>query len=244
MSNAKLVECLGWDSNFFGFTIGRIHIENGPIQPLILDRAIDEARAHDIKCLYVELPFGIPEILAYCSENNFLLTSIKITLGKKIGHKTKKSKSKNITYELKNNFYPYLEEIVRQISKVSRFNCDLKFEKKKITLLYEEWLRKSCYENFCDDIIINVENDKPSGFLTIKIKDGHPYIDLLGVSNEQRKKGIGKRLINDAERKLSIAGYKTLKVVTQGHNTNALRTYQSMNFSIESINMFYHKWLN
>jgi dTDP-4-amino-4,6-dideoxy-D-galactose acyltransferase len=244
MNSTELVEYLDWDSKFFGFKIGRIHIENSSVQPKILDRAIDEARALDIKCLYVELPFGLPEVLAYCSENSFLLVSIRTILSKKLDCGTHKINSKNITYKVDNIFYPYLIKIVKQISAVSRFNCDLKFGREKISLLYEEWLRKSCYEKYCDDLIIYVNNNEPAGFITIRIKDGHPYIDLIGVSNEQRKKGIGKCLIHDAERRLSKSGYKTLKVVTQGHNISALRTYQSMNFNIESLNMLYHKWID
>jgi len=244
MSIMGLVEYLDWDSNFFGFKIGRMRIENNPIQPKILDKAIDEARAQDIKCLYVELPFSIPEVLAYCSESRFVLVDLKTTLGKKLDNETRRIISKNITYKLENKFYPYLKKIVKQVSITSRYSYDLKFGTDKSCLLYKEWLRKSFYEKYCDDFIVYVKDNKPAGFITIKTKDKHPYIDLLGVSNEQREKGIGKCLINDAERKLSRAGYNALKVVTQGHNISALRTYQSMNFKIESINIYYHKWID
>lgn len=240
----ELVEYMKWDSDFFGFKIGRARLENNLIQPGILDRAIDEARAYDIRCLYVELPFDIPEMLAYCSERKFLLVSLKTTLGKKLMHDVRNSKSENITCKLENNFYPHLLRIVKQVSTASRFSFDLKFGKEKSSLLYEEWLRKSFYEKYCDDFLVYVKNDMPAGFLTIKTREGQPYIDLLGVLKEQRGKGIGKCLIYNAERKLSQSNYNTLKVVTQAHNISALRTYQSMNFRIESMNMFYHKWID
>lgn len=240
----ELVEYLDWDSKFFGFKIGCTRLENKVIQPKILNEAIDEARARNIKCLYIEVPFGIPEVLAYCSESKFLLVSLKTTLGKKLDNDIKRSKSKNITYKLENDFYPYLVKIAQQVSMASRFSYDLNFGKEKSYLLYEEWLRKAFYEKYCDDFIIYVRDDKPAGFITIKTREGQSFIDLLGVSNEQRKKGIGKRLISDAERKLSISGYNVLKVVTQGHNISALRSYQAMNFKIESMNLYYHKWID
>lgn len=240
----ELVEYLDWDSRFFGISIGRTRIAINQLQPKALDKAIDEARANDIKCLYVEIPFGIPEVLAYCSENGFFLVDIKTTLGKKIDIKDTRANSINITYKLRDEYYPSLTEIVKQISVHSRFSYDLKFGREKSRLLYEEWLRVSFYKKYCDYFIVYVKDEKPAGLITIKIKNGHPFIDLLGVLDEERGKGIGQCLINEAQRKLSEVCYNTVKVVTQGHNIGALRTYQGMNFRIENINIFYHKWID
>jgi ribosomal protein S18 acetylase RimI-like enzyme len=93
-------------------------------------------------------------------------------------------------------------------------------------------------------LILYIKDDKPAGFIAIKIRDGHPFIDLLGVLNEHKRKKIGTFLIMDAERKLSKTGYNTLKVVTQGHNISALRTYQNNNYQIESMYIYYHKWID
>jgi dTDP-4-amino-4,6-dideoxy-D-galactose acyltransferase len=240
----ELVEYLNWDSQFFGISIGRTRIDISHLQPKSLDMAINEARALDIKCLYVEIPFGIPEVIAYCSENGFFLVDLKTTLEKKIGIKDTRASSINITYKLEDEYYTSLREIVKQISIQSRFSYDLKFGRENSRLLYEEWLRVSFYEKYCDYFIVYIKDEKPAGFITVKIKNGRPFIDLLGVLDEERGKGIGKCLINEAERRLSEARYNTMKVVTQGHNIGALRTYQSMNFKIESINIFYHKWID
>jgi len=240
----ELVEYLNWDSQFFGVNIGRTRIDISHLQPKSLDKALNEARANNIKCLYVEIPFGIPEVLAYCAENGFFLVDLKTTLENKIDIKDTRASSINITYKLEDEYYPSLTEIVKQISIQSRFSYDLKFGREKSRLLYEEWLRVSFYEKYCDYFIVYVEDEKPAGFITVKIKNGYPFIDLLGVLDEKRGKSIGKCLINEAERKLSEVQYNTMNVVTQGHNIGALRTYQSMNFRIKSINIFYHKWID
>ena len=240
----ELVEYLDWDSRFFGVKIGHTRIAINQLKPKTMDKAIDEARANDIKCLYVEIPFGIPEVLAYCSENRFFLVDLKTTLEKKIDIKDTRESSINMTYKLENKYYPSLTEIVKQISIQSRFSYDLNFGREKSRLLYEEWLRVSFYEKYCDYFIVYVKDEKPEGFITVKIKNGYPFIDLLGVLDEKRGKSIGKCLINEAERKLSEACYNTMNVVTQGHNIRALRTYYGMNFRIKSINIFYHKWID
>ena len=240
----EFIEYLDWDSQFFGLNIGRTCIDINQLQPKTLDKAIEEARVHDIKCLYIELPFSIPDVLAYCSENRFLLVDLKTTLEKKLDNKVTRLSYSNITYKIENKYYPFLIKIAKLISIQSRFTHDLKFGREKSSRLYEEWLRMSFYENYCDYFIMYIEDDRPAGFITVKIRNGHPFVDLLGVLDKQRGKGIGRCLINAAEIKLSEAHYNTMKVVTQGHNIGALRTYQGMNFRIESMNVYYHKWID
>lgn len=240
----EFIKYLDWDSQFFGFNIGRIDIDINQLCSKTLDKALAEARANNMKCLYLEIPFGHPDILAHCSENRFSLVDFKTTLFKILSGGERELGASNITYKLKDKYYPYLKDIVEQISKKSRYAYDPKFDRQMSRQLYEEWLRKSFYEKYCDDFIIYIEDQKPAGFLTLTIKNEHPFIDLLGVLDDHRGKGIGGCLIKEAERKLLEAGYKILKVVTQGHNIGALRTYQSRNFKIEGINIYYHKWID
>ena len=182
-------------------------------------------------------------MLSYCSEKKFCLVDFKTTLSKTISSHKKESIIDPITGKKKDEYYPLLKKIVMQISRQSRYAKDPKFGIKNSLKLYKEWLRKSFYEKFCNDFIIYIDHQKPVGFITLKIIKGIPFIDLLGVSNDARGKGIGGILIENAERRLFEAGYKVLKVITQGHNIKALRAYQSKNFKIENVNIFYHKWL-
>ncbi len=76
------------------------------------------------------------------------------------------------------------------------------------------------------------------------MKNGHPFIDLLGVLEDHKEKGIGSCLIRYSETKLFKAGQRKMKVVTQGHNLTALRTYQIREFLIERITIFFHKWID
>jgi len=240
----RFVEYLEWDSQFFGFNIGRIDLKKDHLTPEALDSALLEARNNHLKCLYLEIPFGLPEVVAYCSENEFYLVDLKTTLSKTLSIKKNKFRSKNITYKIKDEYYPFFKIIIGEISRQSRYFYDPKFGTKNCLRLYEEWLRKSIYEKFCNDIIIYIKDKKPAGFITVRIKSGIPFIDLLGVSNEIQKKGIGACLIDEVERSMSKSGHKVLKVVTQGHNVRALRLYQRKKFKIESVNIFYHKWLD
>lgn len=241
----ELIKYLDWDSSFFGFNIGRINIDSGQLRPKTLDEAIAKACACNVKCLYLEIPFSDPEVLAYCSEKGFLLVDFKTTLNKILINREEGGvRHSNITYELKDEYYSFLKKIVEQISRKSRYAYDPGFGQERSFQLYEEWLKKSFCKKYCDDFIVCIKDQKPVGFLTLKNKNGQAFIDLLGVLNNYRRKGIGGSLIKEAERKLLKAEHKTVKVVTQGHNISALRTYQNENFKIEAINIFYHKWID
>jgi ribosomal protein S18 acetylase RimI-like enzyme len=240
----RFVEYLEWDSQFFGFNIGRINLKKDYLTPKALDIALLEARNNHLKCLYLEIAFGLPEVVAYCSENKFSLVDLKTTLSKTLFIKKNKFRSENVTHTIKDDYYPFLKEIVGEISRQSRYFYDPKFGIQNCLRLYEEWLRKSIYEKFCNDMIIYLEDQKPVGFITVRVKRGIPFIDLLGVSNGTQKKGIGICLIDEVERSMYKSGYKALKVITQGHNIKALRLYQRKKFKIESVNIFYHKWLD
>ncbi len=238
------IKLLDWDSRFFGFNIGRIVIDAHQLHHTILDKAVAEARANNIKCLYLEMPFGPPDVLAYCSGNGFSLVDFRTTLFKRLESEERELCVSNITCKLKDEYYHYLTKTVEQISALSRYAYDPRFGKQWSHRLYEEWLRRSFYEKYCDEFIVYIKGQEPVGFLTVRIKNKYPFIDLLGVLEGHRREGIGGCLIGEAERKLLKIGHKVLKVVTQGHNIGALKIYQKRGYEIETVNIFYHKWID
>lgn len=239
----QLVKFLDWDSNFFGINVGVVKIAQNKLGREFLDRALLEARAKKINCLYLEIPSPSGEILDYCTENKFTLADFRVILSKELSKK-KKIISDMLTYKLQDEDYPYLKKIADLISRYSRFANDSRFGLKWSRKLYQEWLKKSFYGKFCDDFIIYKIDKKPVGFITLRFKDSVHFIDLIGVAGNKQKRGIGGILIDDAERRLFEQGQRLLKVATPGTNIKALRLYQNKDFKIEKTNFFYHKWLD
>jgi len=235
----KQIKYLDWDSRFFGFSIGRIELEG--LCTSALESAVSEAAANNIECLYLEVPFTQPDVVNYCSENNFLLVDFKTTLSKILF--CSESNTQNLTRDLKEAYYPFLKTIVNEVASQGRYVYDPNFGLQKSIMLYEKWLEKSFHKGYCDDFIVSIKNDKPVGFITVRNKEGVPYIDLLGVLESCRGEKIGTALILEAENRLIKSGYKNVKVVTQGHSAKTLRFYQNACFKTENVNVFYHKWL-
>ncbi|NIP30815.1 MAG: hypothetical protein GTO02_13180, partial [Candidatus Dadabacteria bacterium] len=114
----RFIKCLDWDSQFFGIKIGRINIDPIRLNLDTLKEALREAATCNIQCLYLEIGFSHPELLDYCSKENFSLVDCKTTLCKSLDstENLENLKANNLSFEIKNEYNPGLEQIAEQIS--------------------------------------------------------------------------------------------------------------------------------
>jgi len=237
------VRILEWDSRFFNRPIGRIDIPSSSLSPDAIAAALREARDLKLACLYFQVPFISSDISAYCSKQNFLLVDFRVVLSKALESQVLPDDAGDDMVRPEAAHYPGLEKIAESVAWTSRFHFDPHFGEEGAGRLYRTWLRNSFSGDFCSDFLVALRDGRPEGFLTLRIQDGTPRIDLLGVAEEARGRGVGGRLIRCAEYRLRTAGSGRLDVATQGHNIGALRAYQQAGFRIVSANIFYHIWL-
>jgi ribosomal protein S18 acetylase RimI-like enzyme len=239
----SLVRILEWDSRFFHTPIGRIEISASSLSPDAITAALREAKGLKLACLYFQVPFTSPEITAFCSRQNFLLVDFKTVLSKPLDDRAFPEEAGDGIVSPEETHYPVLEKIVESLARTSRFRFDPHFGEEGANRLYRTWLRKSFSEGFSSDFLVAHRDGRPEGFLTLRPRDGVPHIDLLGVAEEARGRGVGGRLIRCAESRLRAQGAGRVDVITQGHNIDALRVYQKSGFLIASSDIFFHIWL-
>lgn len=239
----KFIDCLEWDSQFFGFPVAKV-IGHEDVTIVYLSNALKEAEDNKISCLYVEVPMENDGIIDFCGEAGFKLVDIKTTLSK--------TANKNLlslevgmclTSERKPEYFAGIVAIAEAISCKSRFAFDKGFGAIPAKKLYTEWVRKSFYENYCDELFISLISGKPVGFISLKIKENRLNIELLGVSSEYAGRGVGTTLIEMADNWCLSKKMEKLCVVTQGNNLAALRLYQKCGFRTSKVKLFFHKWL-
>jgi ribosomal protein S18 acetylase RimI-like enzyme len=81
----------------------------------------------------------------------------------------------------------------------------------------------------------------PHGFITLE--PGEPaHIGLLAVGAAHRGKGLGRRLVLEAERLCTVQGTFSLWVATQGSNQPARRLYERCGFMQETVVAQFHAW--
>ena len=77
------------------------------------------------------------------------------------------------------------------------------------------------------------------GFLLFKKSQNHMIIDLIAVSKNQQKKGLGKKMINYSVNKF-FNGHAKITVGTQSRNQNSINFYKKLGFKIKKIQAIFH----
>jgi ribosomal protein S18 acetylase RimI-like enzyme len=141
-----------------------------------------------------------------------------------------------------------LKRIIKNSYLDSRYYYDKNFSINKIKNFYYGWLKKGIQGRFDDICYVICLNKKPIGFCTCKINlENNPKIGSIGLLGIQKKfqgKGYSRLLLNYVEKKLLQLNKQSIKVITQGRNYAAIKTYNNYGFSIKKTELWYHKWIN
>jgi ribosomal protein S18 acetylase RimI-like enzyme len=79
--------------------------------------------------------------------------------------------------------------------------------------------------------------------VTLKYKENYSEIGLLAVNEHERKKGIGRDLMNKCfEESIENSLYQ-INVTTQIDNKIACKFYEKCGFTTDTITNIYHLWL-
>ena len=85
---------------------------------------------------------------------------------------------------------------------------------------------------------IAIENEKVVGYLAYKIKEKHSkklHVDQLIVTEKNRRKGIGKKLMDYAEQIANKENCDRLELDCWTFNKNALNMYENIGFDRQRI---------
>jgi dTDP-4-amino-4,6-dideoxy-D-galactose acyltransferase len=132
-----------------------------------------------------------------------------------------------------------VKAIAREINKSSRFFFDPHFCAKAPSL-YEAWIENS-FNGYADEILVAEINDEIAGYITIKRENDKGEIDLLGVNGKYQGIGLGYGLICKSFEWFLNKGIEDVVISTQGKNIKAIRLYEKVGFSVQSILGWYHQ---
>ncbi|TAE48305.1 MAG: GNAT family N-acetyltransferase [Cytophagales bacterium] len=231
-----MIELLTWDSDFFGYKVGKVIDFSTDIEEII-----SFAKKENYRLLY-----------AFISENNDFLAK-KYTTNKGVLVDEKITFLQNIpTIKIENDLTStYESEIIdEKLLKIglqsgiySRFNVDKNFKNKEFERLYRIWIKNSVQKLIAEKVIIQKIDNNIVGLLTLGIKNNKADIGILAVDENFRGRKIGKNLVLRVFEESKKIGQKQIQVVTQKANENACNFYQKMGFEIEKTEKIYHFWI-
>ena len=238
------IKIKNWDSDFFNIRIAEASVNDFKIKNY---RELRELFLRD----EIELVYLYPEDAV--SDNSFsrlqLFTDTKLVFSKSLGSKKDNLNPIYSTHEdlsdyMIDKWYPDLLELAFSSGIFSRFRLDPGFRNNEFKRLYTEWLDQSINKIIADKVIVSRgQNNEITGFVTYKESEKSVKIGLIAVSEKERGKGIGKKLLDYVEAKALDSGYEEIIVETQARNSSATNFYIKNSYSLMKEIKLYHLWI-
>ncbi len=225
-------EPLEWDSEFFGFSIGRVEADRD------LSHSVAAADTDGVRCLYLLCPADDEATLAMAFELGFRLYDVRLELGHDLGAA---SGAESALHEALPGEAAALEAIARGQLRGTRFWNDRRFDRARVADLYAAWLRRGL-ETAPERRTLVVGD--AAGFITCHLDEVGSVgtIELIAVAADAGGRGLGRQLVVGADDAFAAAGLRHAAVVTQGGNVAAQRLYQACGYRTTRSDLWLHRW--
>ena len=234
-------ELLAWDTDFFGFRIGRAR--DNRLTAKSAATLLDWAETCELRCLYLSADPACPVTLNTAHSFGFKFVDFRLDLDISLNHIHPLQKPRAFR-SVSSADIPSLTYIARQAHTDSRFFKDVGFSRKRAGDLYAEWIRRDFRENHIFTIATPDDANEPTNYITCQLgttsRTGR--IGLLAVSEHVQGRGIGRMLLKGALSWFCSRGCQNVRVATQGSNLAAQRLYQSGGFILAEAFTTYHHW--
>lgn len=225
-----MIEKLTWDSDFFGYNVGRI----------IFGDAITRDHLNMLK-----VPKGFRLVYAFSQsklphEFDEHLADRKIVFHK---HLSDINNGILITdFDLNTHSWDELVSLAYLSGSFSRYKTDNNFKNDEFRQLYDQWIQNSL-NNSNTRILVTTSGSTITGFITVELfHDEKAKIGLVSVNENFQGRGLGSMLIKMAENVALQSGRTILQVATQFDNKPAMTLYDKNGFETLSSTFIYHLW--
>lgn len=224
----RTIEHLAWDSNFFGYRIGRFLVEEE--DDFNIENLKEKSLAEGYRLVYIfskkPLCTNIPPI------------DIKVVYSRDItaadaGYPLlpQATKATDVLYSL-----------AFRSGKYSRFRLDEKIGKEAFQKMYKRWMDNSLAGTGADKVFKYEIDGEEAGFITISHGET-ANVGLIAVDEKYGRRGIGSALMESAFRDAFDHGARTIALPTQKHNVEACAFYEKKGFKITDTTYIYHLWV-
>ncbi len=232
---------LDWDSEFFGHRIGRVSGSALTRERLKGVDAVAKARA--VRCLYFLASADDDLTVSLAETAGFHLVDVRVELVWRRDRDEAATCPPPAGIRLGTpSDSEALASIARGSYSHSRFCVDPHFSPARSQELYCEWIRKSV-RGLADAVLVAEGPGGVAGFVTCSSDGEKGAIDLVGVAENARGRGLGSVLIKAAKAHfVHERACVEVHVVTQARNLAAQRLYQNEGFRTASVGLWFHKW--
>jgi dTDP-4-amino-4,6-dideoxy-D-galactose acyltransferase len=238
MTSAAPCRFLEWDSTHFGRRIARV--EEPRLTAEALRRVSSWCAAERIDCVYFLAAPGDEESARVAEEAGFQKVDVRITMERENAAPSEAAAS-GLVRPFEAGDLDRLRELARTLFVETRFYRDPAFDRARCAELYDIWITKAC-SGGADRVLVALDEGRPAGFLSAVLSEGKAKIDLVGVAESSKGKGLGRALVLEALRGFAGRPPARVSVVTQGGNAAAQKLYAGCGFRTVSEQRYFHGW--
>jgi len=227
---------LKWDTEFFGVTSAKAVL----YEPLTLSKWNGlKSKFNEYEFVSIENRNSNPiNAQLIGKDTSAFLADVNIQFEKKLIGQLETSKNVTIHQALERN-----EEILKIADfKFSKFTEDLELAKRNGNQVYYHWLLNSFEKSNKYFALSKDENGIVDGFLLHSYNDQDCLIELIAVSPNVKKSGIGTSLFKTIEISAQNRGCNIIKVGTQVRNMRAINFYNKVGCKQVGCHQVYHLW--
>ena len=231
-----MLELLKWDSEFFGFKVGRWEIMPPPPKD-ILSHILSNVPT-GMRLVYLQSPTALQNL-----PENIHLVDRKTVYTKTLysASRVNNASTAQPWSSLMNRMA--LDHLAIQAGFYSRFAVDPQMPAGSLERLYRLWIQRSVDKELADEVLVIANENVPIAMITVTTKSATGHVGLVAVDDAHRGKGLGRCLLQAAESWCATNGAKSMQIITQGGNIPACHLYESTGYKICKQDFLYHMWL-
>lgn len=228
---------LPWDSDYFKIPCAQIDFY-GTCDVEKQEELLNQA--HRVGLVYIANHGMAPSIGHWIAQNtNAYLTDVNVQMTKQL--LSMKFITQDDTWEWHDSDLEPILEIARTVFIHTRYINDLLLAQKGGKDIYVQWILNAIglpRKRF----IVDRHEGNVRGFLLLSYNEHEVVVELIGVSHQYLRQGVGNRLWNALE-SIAVQAKKPIRVGTQIANHGALNFYHQMGCQQVECTSVYHWWV-
>ena len=237
-------ELLPWDSEFWGFPIGRV--VGNTLTPEHAARVDDWAHDHAVRCVYFLARPDDPTTTRAAEDGGFRLVDVRVTMTRRKGAPLPQPAAGAVPVRIRESRPEDVEllcAIARRSHGTTRFYADPNFPNERCADLYATWIERSC--NGYDDVVLVAEVEQvPAGYITCNRprENALGTIGLMATDERGRRHGVAASLVAAGLSWLEREGATRIAGGGQARNPGIIRLVERYGFSFKKVDLWFHKW--
>lgn len=232
-------EKLVWDTEFFGFGVGKV--TDNDVDSETLDDIDNFCLSNDIRVVFYLADSNNIQAVHDAEDAGYRMVDDRTTLNRKLDRIPTVVDSPADYRSSRKEDITRLRDIARDVFVYDRFHADPNFDDEQADEMRATWIENMCGE-LGDRVIVAEVDGRVGGFIALEIDDGIGKIVLTGVDKFAQGDSIGSGLTISALQWFREQGCEAVRVVTQSRNIPAQRIYQEIGFKTTESSFWLHKW--